>query len=194
MTKGASIFLAGLLCAAPLGAADLDAPSFGQPLSGCYELSSTALRPTPDQDPLYQRMLKYAQLALKHRVQGLASYYSSFFDGRKTANGEIFRNGEFSAAHLTLPLGTWVEVKARATGKTLRLRVNDRGPYAKKFCLDLSQAAARFLGVDTHPDRHVEVRIVALPGEEPLPEGVDLAEVEAGSARGELAATKMTAQ
>ncbi|HYK05674.1 MAG TPA: septal ring lytic transglycosylase RlpA family protein [Thermoanaerobaculia bacterium] len=190
MAKGAAIFLAGLLCAAPLGAVEPDALTFGQPLSGCYELASTTVPAPEDQDPLYQRMLKYAQVAVKHRVHGLASYYSSFFDGRKTANGEIFRNGKFSAAHLTLPLGTWVEVKARATGKKLRLRVNDRGPYAKKFCLDLSQAAARFLGVDTHPDRHVEVRIIALPGEEPLPEGVDFAEVEAGF----VAGTALTAQ
>ena len=50
------------------------------------------------------------------------------------------------------------------------MRVNDRGPYAKKFCLDLSQAAAHYLGVDRSPDRHVEIRIIALPGEEPLPE------------------------
>ena len=187
MGKGASILLAGLLCVAPIRADEPDVLTFDQPLAGCYELSATTI-PDPEQDPLFQRMLKYAQLAVKHRVHGLASYYSSFFDGRKTANGEIFRNGKFSAAHLTLPLGTWVEVKARATGRTLRLRVNDRGPYAKKFCLDLSQAAARFLGVDKAPDRYVEVRIIALPGEEPLPEGVDFAPVEAKLAGRNVAA------
>lgn len=138
-----------------------------QPLTGCYEISSTA---ATKPDPFLQRMLRYAEVAVKHRIVGLASYYSSFFDGRKTANGEVFRNGKYSAAHLTLPLGTWIEVKSRATGKKLRMRVNDRGPYAKKFCLDLSQAAARYLGVDRTPDRHVEIRIIALPGEEPLPE------------------------
>jgi len=122
--------------------------------------------------PLLERVFRYTQLALKHRVEGLASYYSSFFDGRKTANGEVFRNGKFSAAHLTLPLGTWIEVKSRATGKKLRLRVNDRGPYVKKFCLDLSQAAAEYLGVDKARDRYVEFRIIALPGEEPIPEEV----------------------
>jgi len=126
----------------------------------------------PAQDPLLQRIRRYAEVAVKHRIDGLASYYSSFFDGRKTANGEIFRNRKYSAAHLTLPLGTWIEVTSRATGRKLRMRVNDRGPYAKKFCLDLSQAAARYLGVDRHPDRHVEIRIIALPGEEPLPEEV----------------------
>ncbi|HEX8409147.1 MAG TPA: septal ring lytic transglycosylase RlpA family protein [Thermoanaerobaculia bacterium] len=140
-----------------------------QPLMGCHEIAATApLKP----DPLLQRLLRYTELAVKHRIDGLASYYSSFFDGRKTANGEVFRNGKYSAAHLTLPLGTWIEVKSRATGRKLRMRVNDRGPYAKKFCLDLSQAAARYLGVDRHPDRYVEIRIIALPGEEPLPEPV----------------------
>ena len=152
-----------------------DALAPQDPLTSCYERSvPLAERPVVDRGPLLQRMLQYAQLALKHRVSGLASYYSSFFDGRKTANGEIFRNQKYSAAHLTLPLGTWVEVKSRATGRTLRLRVNDRGPYAKKFCLDLSQAAARYLGVDRHPDRYVDVRIIALPGEEPLPDDVEL--------------------
>ncbi len=178
MRTAASIFLAGLLFApAALGADDLLA--FPQPLAGCPEISSAAT-PAPAPDPLLQRMLRYAQIAVKHRVEGLASYYSSFFDGRKTANGEVFRNSKYSAAHLTLPLGTWVEVKARATGRKLRLRVNDRGPYAKKFCLDLSQAAAHFLGVDVARDRHVEVRIIALPGEEPLPEDVDFSQVESG--------------
>jgi rare lipoprotein A (peptidoglycan hydrolase) len=141
-----------------------------QPLMGCYEISATGAQKP---DPLLQRMLRYAEVAVKHRVAGLASYYSGFFDGRKTANGEIFRNRKYSAAHLTLPLGTWIEVKSRATGRKLRMRVNDRGPYAKKFCLDLSQAAARYLGVDKHPDRYVDIRIIALPGEEPLPEEVD---------------------
>lgn len=165
-----------LLLAVPLAADERFVPGEEipppQPVMSCYEQEVTA--EAVDRGPLLQRLMKYTQLAVKHRVSGLASYYSGFFDGRKTANGEIFRNGKYSAAHLTLPLGTWVEVKARATGKKLRLRVNDRGPYAKKFCLDLSQAAARFLGVDVAPDRYVDVRIIALPGEEPLPEDFDL--------------------
>jgi rare lipoprotein A len=143
-----------------------------QPMTGCYETAAAPATPQ-EQDPFFQRLLKYTQYALRHRVDGLASYYSTFFDGRKTANGEVYRNAKYSAAHLTLPLGTWVEVTSRATGRKLRLRINDRGPYAKKFCLDLSQAAARYLGVDVAPDRHVEVRIIALPGEEPLPEDVE---------------------
>lgn len=178
MHKAAPLAFAAFLLSASFAAGDgLPRPDDlvpAGPLTSCYEQSvPLAVSPSVDRGPLLKRALEYAQLAVKHRVNGLASYYSSFFDGRKTANGEIFRNGKFSAAHLTLPLGTWVEVTSRATGRKLRLRVNDRGPYAKKFCLDLSQAAARFLGVDVAPDRHVDVRIIALPGEEPLPEDVD---------------------
>jgi len=132
-----------------------------------------APEPTPADD-----LFRYAALEAEHQMSGLASYYSTFFDGRKTANGEIYRNRRFSAAHLTLPLGCWIEVTARATGKKLRMRVNDRGPYAKKFMLDLSQAAARFLGVDVAPDRYVDVRVIALPGEEPPPDAIAIADAK----------------
>jgi rare lipoprotein A len=174
MKSGASIALLGLLAAAPPAWAEdrLPADDFrlSAPLANCFEAP-----PPPKPDPFLQRLLEYSKVALKHRLSGLASYYSGFFDGRKTANGEIFRNRKFSAAHLTLPLGCWVEVKSRATGKKLRMRVNDRGPYVNKFAIDLSQAAARYLGVDVARDRYVDVRIIALPGEEPLPEDVELA-------------------
>lgn len=167
--RTAGFFLAAVLLAAPPVAAQEE-----EPFSIETEfVSCPAVDPEAAPHPLPQRLLRYLDLAEKHRVKGLASYYSSFFDGRKTANGEIFRNRRYSAAHLTLPLGCWVEVKARATGKKLRLRVNDRGPYVRKFVLDLSQAAARYLGVDKSRDRFVEFRVIALPGEEPLPDDYD---------------------
>ena len=126
----------------------------------------------PEPDPLQLRLLKYASVAVKHRLNGLASYYSTSLDGTLTANGERYHNKKMSAAHLTLPLGSWVEVTSRATGRKLRLRVNDRGPYVNKFVIDLSQAAARYLGVDIAEDRTVLIQIIALPGEDPLPEEV----------------------
>jgi rare lipoprotein A len=126
--------------------------------------------PEPEVNPLKLRILKYASLTMRHRLSGLASYYSTSLDGTLTANGERYHNKQMSAAHLTLPLGSWVEVTARATGRKLRLRVNDRGPYVNKFAIDLSQAAARFLGVDVAEDRFVMIRVIALPGEEPLPQ------------------------
>jgi rare lipoprotein A len=128
--------------------------------------------PPPESNPLKLRILKYASFAIRHRLSGLASYYSTSLDGTLTANGERYHNKQMSAAHLTLPLGSWIEVTARATGRKVRLRVNDRGPYVNKFAIDLSQAAARFLGVDVAEDRFVSIRVIGLPGEEPLPQDV----------------------
>ena len=136
------------------------------------EVPPPALIPEPEANPLQLRILKYAAYALRHRLSGLASYYSTSLDGTLTANGERYHNKQMSAAHLTLPLGAWVEVTSRATGRKLRLRVNDRGPYVNKFAIDLSQAAARFLGVDVAEDRFVSIRVIGLPGEEPLSQDV----------------------
>lgn len=116
------------------------------------------------------RIARYAAVAAKHKICGLASYYSRSLEGTLTANGERYKAERFTAAHLTLPLGCWIEVTARATGKTIRCRVNDRGPYARKFVLDLSRSAARALGVDVAEDRHVDFKIIALKGEKPLTE------------------------
>lgn len=125
-------------------------------------------------DPAIKRLIRYIAAASAHRVHGLASYYSTSLNGTLTANGERYYNNRLTAAHLTLPLGCWVEVESVATGKKIRLRVNDRGPYVKKFCIDLSQAAARAIGVDVAEDRSVWIRIIALPGEDPLPEEPNL--------------------
>lgn len=119
---------------------------------------------------LFSDPSRLLEVASRHKLNGTASYYSTFFNGRKTANGEIFHNSRFSAAHRTLPMGSWVEVRCLATGKKIRLRVNDRGPFKGGFVIDLSQAAAREIGVDRARDRRVEIRLLALPGEEPLPE------------------------
>jgi len=123
-------------------------------------------------DPDIQRLLKYTAIESGHRLIGLASYYSNSLDGTLTANGERYHKRRLSAAHLTLPLGCWVEITAKATGNKIRLRVNDRGPYAKKFVIDLSRTAARALGVDVAEDRTVRIRIIALPGDRLLPEEI----------------------
>jgi peptidoglycan lytic transglycosylase len=140
--------------------------AFGQSLCEDETESSPPVAECPAIDAPPAPVDRYVAVESKHRLCGLASYYSTSLDGTLTATGEIFRNRKLTAAHLTLPLGTWVEVRSRATGRKIRLLVNDRGPYVKKFCLDLSQAAARALGVDVAEDRHVDIRILALPGEE----------------------------
>ena len=104
-----------------------------------------------------------------HRLDGRASYYSSKLEGRKTASGEKFTNSGFTAAHRTLPLGTWIEVTSLATGRTIRLRVNDRGPFTGGFVLDLSRTAAHAIGVDRIDDRRVKIKVIAWPGQRPPP-------------------------
>lgn len=78
---------------------------------------------------------------------GTASWYGEFFRGRKTANGERFDPTGLTAAHRTLPLGTVVEVTNLENGKTVVVRINDRGPYVKGRIIDLSRAAAREIGM-----------------------------------------------
>jgi rare lipoprotein A len=80
--------------------------------------------------------------------KGMASWYGPGFHGRKTASGERFNTQELTAAHLSLPFGTKLLVRNERNGKEVVVRVNDRGPYIKTRIIDLSQAAARALGID----------------------------------------------
>lgn len=75
------------------------------------------------------------------------TYYAKKFEGRKTTSGQKYRGAKFTAAHRTLPFGTMILVKNLRTGKTVEVRVNDRGPFSKKFSLDLSLAAAKAIGI-----------------------------------------------
>ena len=74
---------------------------------------------------------------------GMASYYSETYNGKKTANGEIYNSSDYTAAHKTLPFGTKVKVTNLSNGKTVKVRVNDRGPYVSGRIIDLTRTAAR---------------------------------------------------
>ena len=78
-------------------------------------------------------------------MQGRASWYGEPHHGRVTASGEVFDMHRFTAAHRTLPLGTRLLVTNVANGRSVVVRVNDRGPYRPNRVLDLSYAAARAL-------------------------------------------------
>ena len=78
--------------------------------------------------------------------EGLASWYGPRFHGRRTACGETFDQEALTAAHRTLPFGTLIAVTNVATGSSVTLRINDRGPYVKGRILDCSRAAAEHLG------------------------------------------------
>jgi rare lipoprotein A len=76
-------------------------------------------------------------------VSGAASWYGGQFHGRKTANGERFNMNGLTAAHRSLPFGTKVRVTNQKNGKSVVVRINDRGPYAGKRIIDLSRGAAQ---------------------------------------------------
>src|SRR5262245_17651007 len=79
------------------------------------------------------------------RETGLASWYGPQFHGRRTASGEVFNQDKFTAAHPTLPWGSKVKVTNLTNGKSVDVRINDRGPYGKGRIIDVSRAAARAL-------------------------------------------------
>lgn len=95
-----------------------------------------------------------------YRRVGLASWYGPGFDGRPTSSGESFDRNAMTAAHRTLPLGSRVEVTSLATGRSVVVRINDRGPFADpdRRIIDLSWAAARELGIVEAGTAEVEVR------------------------------------
>ncbi len=94
--------------------------------------------------------------------EGIASWYGKPFHGRKTANGEIFDRHLLSAAHPTLPLPSFVRVTNLENGKSLKVRVNDRGPFVGDRLIDMSQAAARELGFEDQGLARVRVEFLEL--------------------------------
>ena len=102
---------------------------------------------TPKEDPYYEQV-------------GVASWYGEYFHGRKTANGEWYDMERLSAAHPTLPLPTYARVTNLENGRTLVVRINDRGPYAHDREIDLSWAAARELGFVRQGTAKVRVKFI----------------------------------
>ena len=92
--------------------------------------------------------------------QGIASWYGSKFHGHKTSNGEIYNMYAMTAAHKSLPIPSYVEVKNLSNGKTIIVRVNDRGPFHPGRIIDLSYAAAAKLGTLKHGTSPVKVTAI----------------------------------
>ncbi len=91
--------------------------------------------------------------------KGKASWYGKRFHGRPTASGEIFDARKLTAAHPTLPFGTLVEVRSLTSGKSVVVRINDRGPFSNKRIIDLSHEAAVRLGMVQKGEDQVEVLV-----------------------------------
>jgi len=99
--------------------------------------------------------------------EGKASFYAKKFQGRKTANGELFSNYDYTAAHRSLPFNTYLNVVNKSNNYNIIVRVNDRGPYAKNRVIDLSEAAARRIGGYQHGLVPVRLEILDLVQDTP---------------------------
>ena len=120
----------------------------------------------PKEDPSYDRT-------------GKASWYGPNFHGRKTANGEVFDQNHLSAAHTTFPLPSYARVTNKANGRSVIVRVNDRGPYSHKRIIDVSKKTAEVLGFKHAGTADVRVEYV---GRAPL-EGDDMPKLLASIGR-----------
>lgn len=94
---------------------------------------------------------------------GEASWYGGKFHGRQTASGERYDREAMTAAHRSLPFGTLVKVTMLETGSSVRVRINDRGPFAKDRIIDLSRRAARELGMLQHGTAEVRLEVEEAP-------------------------------
>jgi rare lipoprotein A len=92
--------------------------------------------------------------------RGEASYYADKFEGRQTANGEMYTHRKRTAAHRTLPFGTRVRVTRLDTGAEVVVRINDRGPFKRGRIIDLSRSAAQAIGLIAAGVADVEIRVL----------------------------------
>lgn len=157
---------------------------------------SAVLEPMPRAEPRsrYGNRSPYSVLGKSYRVldssqgyreRGLASWYGTKFNGRATSSGELYDMCVFSAAHKTLPLPSFVRVTNLDNGRSLIVRVNDRGPFHAGRIMDLSYAAAVRLGVDRTGTARVELQALHADDDASPPR---IAELPAPAARPATAA------
>lgn len=105
----------------------------------------------------------YPAVDYNYDETGIASWYGQEFQGKPTANGETYDMNAITAAHRTLPLPSVVEVTNLENGRTIQVKVNDRGPFARGRIIDLSRRSAQMLGLERQGTAKVRVRILAEP-------------------------------
>jgi rare lipoprotein A len=105
--------------------------------------------------------IRAVPVAVGHEEIGLASWYGHPYHGRRTASGEVYDMRQMTAAHRTMPFGTRVRVTNLDTGRSVEVRINDRGPFADRRIIDVSYAAAQKLGAIGPGVIPVRVRVIA---------------------------------
>jgi rare lipoprotein A len=123
--------------------------------------------------------------------EGFASWYGPPYHGRRTSSGEVYDMYQLTAAHRDIPLGSWVEVTNLNNGRSLTVRINDRGPFVEGRIIDLSYAAASLLGVVGPGLAPVRVRLSQPP---PAGSGRRRYSVQVGSFTAEASARALKAE
>jgi len=155
-----------LLGLAPLAASSAAAPDAPAPIEAATSSAAVELVPLQPEADIAAPVLADeapAPSAPQEAIlgRGSASYYAAKFDGRRTASGERFDNGAMTAAHRTLPFGTRVRVTNLANGRSVVVRINDRGPFTAGRMIDVSRAAASELGLVARGHGMVELAVIA---------------------------------
>jgi rare lipoprotein A len=130
-----------VLAAAPAFALEVDVP--GAPQAAFETLPQPVLK--AEAQP--QEAAETPAEKLKEIQRGIASWYGRRFHGRRTASGEVYDMDGLTAAHPSLPFGTVVRVQSLVNGRTVDVRINDRGPHIRRRIIDLSRGAAQALGL-----------------------------------------------
>ena len=150
MSRTFALALIGLMSAAPAEAIDLGGSPRLQSLEAAVAQAFDESVTTPQApDATYEAV-----------GQGVASYYAASFAGNRTASGERFDPDALTCAHRSLPLGTMLRVTNIANGRSVTVRVNDRGPFTRGRVLDMSLAAARDIGMVRSGKAMVRLEIV----------------------------------
>ena len=162
-----ALAVAGLLGLMPLAASSAAAPDAtvapADAAASAAVIELVPLQPTAEVTAPAPALEDPAPSAPQDTVigRGSASYYAAKFNGRRTASGERFDNADMTAAHRTLPFGSLVRVTNPANGRSVVVRINDRGPFTRGRMIDVSRAAAEELGLVARGHATVELALVA---------------------------------
>jgi rare lipoprotein A len=147
--------------------------------------------------PFYEvngRRYVVLETAAGHVEQGVASWYGPDFHGKRTATGETYDMHAMTGAHPTLPLPAWVRVTNLQNGRSVDVRLNDRGPFSKNRIIDLSRAAAERLDMVRTGTAMVEVRSLSSGNAAPAPPVADRFYAQAGAFAEEDNALRLAAR
>lgn len=135
MKNNIAIFGALLLITLSTGLSTLKFKETSRPVFIVTDTLEKSAKPTEAEAANTEDNLKL------YKKNVMATYYADKFNGRKTSSGDRFHNSKLTAAHMKLPFGTKVRVTNEANGKSIDVKVNDRGPYSRKMEIDLSKKA-----------------------------------------------------